>query len=69
MDFQAFEKALEELLPGQPEITFREMCAELIKSGDLEYEATHDPYVHAALYGRFAKAKARSNFGRVNTDM
>ena len=67
--FELLEKAMEELLSSQPEFTFREICAELVKSGDLEYEATHDPGVHAALYTRFAKSKARSNFGRINTDM
>jgi len=66
---ELLENAMEELLSAQPELTFRETCAELVKSGDLEYEATHDPYVHAALYSRFAKSKARSNFDRVNTDM
>jgi len=66
---ELLEKAMEDLLSSQPELTFRDACAELVKSGDLEYEATHDPYIHAALYRRFASAKARSNFGRVNTDI
>ncbi|MEE2904135.1 MAG: hypothetical protein VYC39_17545 [Myxococcota bacterium] len=68
-EFDLVGRAMEEVMFSNPEMTFREICAELVKSGDLIYEVTHDPTVHAALYNLFSKCKARANFGRVNTDM
>jgi len=62
-------QAIENLLASNPEFTFRETCAELVKAGDLDYEGSQDPYVHAALHRCYAAAKARANFGRVNTDI
>jgi hypothetical protein len=63
------EKAMEEIMSTNPEFTFRDLCAELVNKGELEYRLYEDPYVHAWLYKRFADVKARVNAGRVNTDI
>jgi hypothetical protein len=60
---------MDELLSTNPEFTFWETCAELVKKGDLNFEATQDPNVHTFLFQLFQKAKVRSLTGRVNKDI
>ena len=63
------ERVMEDVLTGNPEMTFSEVAAELVKKGELEFVLLEDPYVHAWLYTRYAGAKARVNAGRTNTDI
>lgn len=61
--------AMDELLVANPEFTFWEACSELVKKGELNFEATEDPNVHAWVYQLFQRSKVRANRDRVNKDM
>lgn len=63
------EQRLDEIMASNPEFTFREAVASLVKAGDLEFIVLEDPYIHAALHSRFALSKSRANDGRLNTDI
>lgn len=62
-------EGMEELLTVEPELTFRDVCAELIKKKVLEYDLLQDSYVQAWVYERYAKTRARAMVGRINTTM
>jgi hypothetical protein len=63
------QTAMDEVLVANPEMTFWEACAELVKKGDINFEATEDPAVHTWLYQLFQRAKVKANADRVNKDM
>ena len=68
-EFDVLEVQMEEVLFANPEFTFRDCAAELVKKGDLEYQALEDPYLYTALHKRFADVKARVSMGRYNLDI
>jgi hypothetical protein len=63
------EEAMDEVLSPEPELTFREVAAELVKKGTLEFALLEDPYLHATLYGVYAKCKVRAGMDRANKDI
>ena len=65
-DLQA---AMDELLYANPEMTFFEASTELVKKGEINYEATEDPNVHTYLSQIYRRSKILANRGRVNKDM
>lgn len=63
------QEAMDELLVANPEFSFFETCAEMVKKGELNYDALEDPGVHVALYQLFQRAKVRGQYGRMNQDI
>lgn len=63
------QQAMDELLADNPEFTFFETCAEMVKKGEINYDALDDPGVHTLLYQLFARAKTRGQLGRMNQDI
>jgi hypothetical protein len=63
------QQSMDEIMLANPEMTFWECCAELVKKGEVNFEATENPSVHAWLYQLFQRAKIRANAERVNKDM
>lgn len=61
------QRAFDEILADSPEMTFFEACAELVKKGELNFEATQDPTVHVFLYNIFRHGKQRANQSRATT--
>jgi hypothetical protein len=66
---EEIEQLIEELLMSDPEFTFREVCAELVKKGVLPYEALGDHYLSAALQARYQRSKTLANANRINLDI
>lgn len=65
----AVQQAMNEVMSANPEMTFWECCTELVKKGEINFEATENANVHAWLYQLFQRAKIRANADRVNKDM
>jgi hypothetical protein len=63
------QAAMDEVVVANPEFTFWEACAELVKKGELNFEATENPNVHVWLYQLYQRSKVRANADRVNKDM
>ena len=66
---EELQQVMDELLASNPEWSFWELCSELVKKGDLNFEATQDPNVHTCLYQMFQRSKVRGQAGRMNKDM
>lgn len=66
---EELQQVMDELLASKPEWTIWELCSELVKKGDLNFEATQDPNVHTFLYQMFQRAKVRGQAGRMNKDI
>jgi len=62
-------RQLDEIMSGNPEWTFSEAMAELVKKGALDYAVLEDQYIHAALHSRYTQSKSRANTGRLNLDI
>ena len=65
----AVQAAFDEVLVANPEFTFFEACQELVKKGEINYEATADENVHMWLHQIFQRSKVKANADRVNHDM
>jgi hypothetical protein len=65
----AVQAAFDDLLLANPEFTFWEACSELVKKGEITFEATENVNVHTWLHQLFQRAKTKANAGRVNGDM
>ena len=57
----ALQQAMDEIMVANPEMSFWEVCAELVKKGDLNFEATENANVHTWLYGLFQRSKIKAN--------
>ncbi len=66
---EELQEAMDQVLLANPEMTFFEVCAELVTKGELNFEATEDPSVHVFLHQLFQRAKVRANVGKANLDM
>jgi hypothetical protein len=66
---EALQQAMDEVVVANPEFTFWETCAELVKKGELNFEATENASVHTWLYQLYQRAKVKANADRVNKDM
>ncbi|MCK6545801.1 hypothetical protein L6R52_08030 [Myxococcota bacterium] len=65
----AVQAAFDDVLLANPEFTFWEACSELVKKGEINFEATENPNVHTWLHQLFQRAKVKANADRVNRDM
>lgn len=63
------QEAMDELLADNPEFTFFETCAEMVKKGELNFDALEDPGVHTMLFQLFQRSKVRGQLGRINADI
>lgn len=66
---EELQAAMDDLLLANPEMTFYEASKELVKKGELNFDALEDPNVHVFVHQMFSQAKRRAQAGRVNRDM